>query len=352
MPVALLLAQLALSQAAAQPAAQPPSVTVVAVGHIVMGTSYPPEHPALPPEGGRGIFDPVRPILKNADVAFGNLAAPLSDRGGTKKKVDGINVFAFRTPSSFGAHLKEAGFDVVQAANNHIQDFGSDAYEDTLKNLDQLGIAHVGRKGELFVKEQNGIKVGVLGFTQPYNDFFATFHDLAAATESIREAKKKVDVLVVGLHGGTEGGNSLHTPRGPEYLGSEYRGEVVKSARALVDAGADLVVGFGPHLPRAMEIYQGKLIDYSLGNFLTYGPFNLRGACGLSLVLEARFDKLGNLLASKVHPLVVEKPGLPKPDPAKQTLAHLRTLSQQDFPESFPEIDDEGSIRPHAQAAK
>jgi hypothetical protein len=336
---------------ASAPLPAEPTVTIVAVGHIVMGTNYPPTHQALPADGGKTLFDTTKAILSAADIAFGNLAAPLSDRGATKKKVDMVNVFAFRTPYSYGRWLKDAGFDVVNAANNHIHDFGPDAYADTLKNLDAQGIGHTGRKDEAWFKEVNGIRVAVVGFTQPYQEFFESHHDIPAAAEVIKRAKAKADVVVVGFHGGTEGWESLHTPRKMEYLGpDEPRGEVVKLSRALIDAGADMVVGFGPHLPRAMEIYKGKPIDYSLGNFLTYGPFNLKGNCGLSLILQVKLNKKGEVLETKIIPLVVKKPGIPELDPDKATLIHLRELSKQDFPESYPEIDDDGIVTAHKDA--
>jgi poly-gamma-glutamate capsule biosynthesis protein CapA/YwtB (metallophosphatase superfamily) len=346
MSISFLLAWVGVLLAAEAGSPQPePTVTIAAVGHIVLGTSYPPKHPALPPEAGKNLFQTTQEFLSSADIAFGNLAAPLSDRGMTKKKVDNVNVFAFRTPASYAKHLKDAGFDVLNAANNHILDFGMQAYQDTLENLDKYGIGHVGRKNEVWTKEVNGIKVAVLGFTQPYNDFFASHHNIQAAADVVRKAKSGSDIVVVGFHGGTEGKGSLHTPRKSEYLGREYRGEVVKLAHALVDAGADLVVGFGPHLPRAIEIYQGKLIDYALGNFLTYGPFNLQGECGLSLILQVKLNHKGELLEGKVLPLKVIPPGIPRPDETKATLKHLRWLSKEDFPESYPEIDSDGVVK-------
>ena len=341
-----LLGAVVLAAAPQKPAAAEPTVTVVAVGHLVMGTDYPANAQALPPDEGRTLFATTSDVLTRADLAFGNLAAPLSSLGATKKRVDGINSFAFRTPPAYGPRLKEAGFDVVNAANNHILDFGMDAYEDTLKNLDKLGIAHTGRKGEAVFKTVRGITVAFIGFTQPYQDFFESHHDIAAAAQVVKAAKAKAQVVVVGFHGGTEGKDSLHTPRAPEFLGQEPRGEVVKLSHALIDAGADLVVGFGPHVPRAMEFYQGKLIDYSLGNFATYGPFNLKGASGLSLILEATFDQGARLVSAKVYPLIVVKPGVPEPDPKKATLEHLRSLSKEDFPESYPAIGDDGSVKP------
>lgn len=344
--LAPVLAAALLGASPSAPPAPPETVTIAAVGHIVMGTSYPPGAPALPPDGGVTLFQAARDVLRGADVTFGNLAAPLSDRGETKKKVDGVTCFAFRTPPAYGEWLKDSGFDVVQAANNHIFDFGPDAYEDTLKTLDALGIGHTGRKDEAWYTTVHGIRVGVVGFTQPYHDFFESHHDVAAAAEVIRKVKAKADVVLVGFHGGTEGPQSLHTPRARELLGVEDRGEVVKFAHAAVDAGADLVVGYGPHLPRAMEFYKGKLIDYALGNFVTYGPFNLKGPNGLTLILEATFDRHGTLLEAKAVPFVVPKPGIPLVDAANPTLAHLRKLSKEDFPESYPEIDDRGVVSP------
>jgi hypothetical protein len=322
-------------------------VQVISVGHIVMGTDYPPSSPRLPPNDGVNLFDGCKTLLRNADVAFGNLAVPVSDRGSTAKKVNNKTIFAFRAPARYINLLADAGLDVVNAANNHIFDFGATAYEDTLAGLDRVGVAHTGRIGEVYVRDVHGISVAVVSMTQPYRKFFQSHHDVEAAALLVESIADKYDVVVVGFHGGSEF-NATHTPRKPEYMGREYRGEPYRLSHALVDAGADLVVGFGPHLPRAMEYYKGRLISYSLGNFVTYGPFNLRGASGLSIALEVNFYEDGEVASAVAHPFILRPRGIPQPDPELGALKHLRWVSSVDFPESAPDISDEGVITPKA----
>ena len=322
-------------------------VQVVSVGHIVMGTDYPPSSPRLPPNDGATLFDGCKALLRNADVAFGNLAVPVSDRGYTAKKVNNKTIFAFRAPARYINLLADAGLDVVNAANNHIFDFGATAYEDTLAGLDRIGVAHTGRVGEVYVRDVHGISVAVVSMTQPYRKFFQSHHDVEAAAELVASIADKHDVVVVGFHGGNEF-NATHTPRTPEYMGREYRGEPYRLSHALIDAGADLVVGFGPHLPRAMEYYKGRLISYSLGNFVTYGPFNLRGASGLSIALEVNFYEDGEIASAVAHPFILRPRGIPQPDPELGAIKHLRWVSSVDFPESAPDFSDEGFITPKA----
>jgi poly-gamma-glutamate capsule biosynthesis protein CapA/YwtB (metallophosphatase superfamily) len=326
-------------------------VQVVSVGHIVMGTDYPPSSPRLPPNDGVTLFDGCKTLLRNADVAFGNLAVPVSDRGSTAKKVNNKTIFAFRAPARYINLLADAGLDVVNAANNHIFDFGATAYEDTLAGLDRVGVAHTGRIGEVYVRDVHGISVAVVSMTQPYRKFFQTHHDVEAAAALVASIADKYDVVVVGFHGGNEF-NATHTPRKPEYMGREYRGEPYRLSHALIDAGADLVVGFGPHLPRAMEYYKGRLISYSLGNFVTYGPFNLRGASGLSIALEVNFYEDGEVASAVAHPFILRPRGIPQPDPDLGAIKHLRWVSSVDFPESAPEFSDEGLITPKAPIQK
>jgi tetratricopeptide (TPR) repeat protein len=318
-------------------------VQVMAVGHIVMGTDYPPSNPMLPPNDGATLFDGCKTLLRSADVAFGNLAVPVSDRGSTAKKVNNKTIFAFRAPARYIDLLADAGLDVVNAANNHIFDFGTTAYEDTLAGLDRVGVAHTGRVGEVYSQNIRGIRVAVVSMTQPYRKFFQTHHDVEAAAELVRSISEEHEVVIVGFHGGSEY-NATHTPRKPEYMGGEYRGEPYRLSHALIDAGADLVVGFGPHLPRAMEYYKGRLISYSLGNFVTYGPFNLRGASGLSIVLEVNFYEDGEVASAVAHPFILRPRGIPQPDPEFGALKHLRWVSAEDFPESAPSISDDGLI--------
>src|SRR5688572_27252479 len=106
------------------------TITIAAVGHIMIATEDPTRSDFLPPDDGKDLVTPIAPLLRDADLALGNLAAPISTRGKMKPGVDGQRRFAFRTPPRFAPVLKALGLDVVLAANNHILDFGPDAYED------------------------------------------------------------------------------------------------------------------------------------------------------------------------------------------------------------------------------
>ena len=115
-------------------------------------------------------------------------------------------------------------------------------------------------------------------------------------------------------------------------------------AHAVVDAGAALVVGSGPHVVRGMEVYRGRLVAYSLGNFATYGSFNLSGPNGLSLVLEVRLGPDGAFRGGRAVPVRQAKPGGPRLDPAGEILPILRRLSQEDFGPSAVRVGDDGAL--------
>jgi hypothetical protein len=113
-----------------------------------------------------------------------------------------------------------------------------------------------------------------------------------------------------------------------------------------VDAGADLVLGHGPHVVRGMEVYRGRLVAYSLGNFATYGGMNLSGPNGLSLVLEARLARDGAFLGGRIHPARQERPGGPRLDPAGAVIPAVRRLSEEDFGPSAVSVEDDGTLAP------
>lgn len=344
--LAIALCALTIDPAAARPRR---TVTIAAVGHIVIGTDFPVERPFLPPGAGEGLVDHVAPLVSYADLSLGNLAAPLSDRGRVKPGVDGERRFAFRTPPRYAPVLARLGLDVVLAANNHILDFGPDAYDDTIALLTRMKIGQVGLIDQVFIKKVRGIKVAVVGFTQPYRPEFQSHHEIELAGELIARLASENDVVVALVHGGGEGKDALHVKRGKEFAGSEYRGRIVELARHLVDQGADLIIGFGAHHPRALELYQGRIIAYSLGNFLTYGPFDLRSPNYLSAVLQVTLDQRGRLTDAQIVPLKLRFPGAPSFDAKGRTIAFMRRLSKTDFPESPLELRPDGTLAPRPE---
>jgi hypothetical protein len=308
-------------------------IVVTAVGDVMLGTTFPDASGGeLPPNDGAGLLDEVTPILRRGDVVFGNLEGPLVD-GGVSAKCRGKapgHCYAFRVPTRYGAYLKSAGFTVMGLANNHAMDFGSEGRESSRRILDQEGIAHSGEVGDIARLIVGGRKIDLIAFaTYPgaYN-----FLDLEDALEAVRQANQEADLVIVSFHGGAEGSAHQHVAPGDETFLGEDRGDVRRFAHAAVDAGAQLVLGSGPHVVRAMEVYHGKLIAYSLGNFATYGPFNLSGESGISLVLEAHLLPNGDFNRGQIHPVRQEKPGGPKLDASSSIVPIVRSLTKADFP--------------------
>ena len=318
-----------------------PSVRFALGGDTMMGS--PLTRGGLPKDGGAALFAPYAEAMKAADVAFVNLEGTLLDSGTSQKCKDPESAcYAFRTPTAFARNLPAAGVDVVSTANNHHNDFGETGRASTKAALDAAGVPYSGPIGHETVLDVHGTRVGVLAFsTSPgQNDL----RKIDLARVAVGDLASKCDLVVVSFHGGAEGSRAQHVSPGTETFHGEDRGDVRAFAHAVVDAGADLVVGHGPHVLRGMELYRDRLIAYSLGNFVTYGGFNLSGPLGVTALLVAdlhpdgRFAG-GRLVAGKQIP-----PGGPLLDPAGEAVAMVRALSQGDFGESAIEIADDGTI--------
>jgi tetratricopeptide (TPR) repeat protein len=319
-------------------------VRLRAVGDVMLGSDFPESANGLPPEDGATLLSEVRELLKDADLTFVNLEGPLCDSGSTKKCRKGGNCYAFRTPTRYGRYLKEAGVDLASTANNHSGDFGEECRRETEKTLDALDIKWSGAPGTVATTTSNGIRVGLVAFHTSPSCNHLNNHEAAAAL--VRAAAAAHDVVVVSFHGGAEGGNALRVPHGKEMFFGEDRGDLRVFTHRMVDAGAHLVIGHGPHVVRGMEFYQGRLIAYSLGNFATYGQFNLKGPQGLGAILEVTLDGEGRFLDGRVLPTRQEGKGVPRPDAKGEVLGLLRSLSQEDFPGTGAQLDAQGRILP------
>jgi len=322
-----------------------PGIVITAVGDVMLGTTFPDASGGdLPPNDGADLLQEVTPFLKRGDVVFGNLEGPLTE-GGTSAKCAGKKLgtcYAFRVPTRYGKYLKSAGFTVMGLANNHAMDFGAEGRASSRQVLDAMEIAHSGEIGDIARLVVKGRKVDVIAFaTYPgaYN-----LLDLEEALQAIRAARAEADLVIVSFHGGAEGATHQHVLAGDETFLGEDRGDLRRFTHAAIDAGAQLVLGSGPHVVRAMELYHGKLIAYSLGNFATYGPFNLNGENGLSLVLEAHLSVDGSFVRGQVYPVRQEKPGGPKLDPAMRIVPILRGLSTSDFKQDAIVVGPRGEL--------
>ena len=323
---------------AGQTAAKVPPgvVAIVATGDIVMGST-----PNLPHDGGRSFFSDVQTDLAG-DVVLGNLEGTLSTGGSSKCGPSSTSCFAFQTPPTYARWLKRAGFTVMNLANNHAFDFGQAGLDQTIAALDRSGLLHTGRPGEITVQKVGRIRVATVGFA-PYS-WAASLTDIAGARKLVRAADRVADVVVVTMHAGAEGQDRQHVARGTEQFLGENRGDSRRFAHAVVDAGADLVVGSGPHVLRGMEWYKGRLIAYSLGNFAGYDVFALGGPLSTSGILRVTLDGDGRFETGRLVPTRMVGAGLPALDPAEAAHGLVRTLSQADFGARGVKVSPDGLL--------
>lgn len=301
------------------PEAQPPpEFTLTAVGDVMLDNltskrlrHYDPEYP----------FAVIAPVLKEGDLVLANLECPLSLRG---KAVSKRYTFC-ADPSTIEA-LTASGISLVSLANNHILDYGVDALEDTLELLEERGIAYVGagrneaeaRKGASL--EINGVKTAVLAYSGVFQHGYPAWRagpdkpgtlfypEKEQFIADIEKARRWADVVIVSLHWGDE-------------YTYQVNEEQMETGRLAVDSGADLVLGHHSHTPQGIEIYKGKPIVYSLGNFLFY-PFQ-RTYCNESFILQASVGKNG-VESIRLVPVLL---GDSQPYPATgQDAVRLRTL--------------------------
>ena len=351
-------------------------VRLAFVGDINLGTETLPD--GVPPDSGRGLLDRARSSLRG-DLVVGNFEGVLADTGTSVKclvrltpkeqrqkeqlrkerirkrmKPDTLppatrpNCYAFRTPTMLAPRLVEAGFTHMNLANNHANDLGPAGRESTEQVLEGLGIRLYGPLGRITVdtirRGDSLTTVGLVGFTTyPYAYNLLDIERSAAVVDSMRPL---ADLLLVTFHGGAEGVRALRTSEVAESLGREPRGDLRRWARAVIDAGADAVIGHGPHVLRGMEFYRGRLIAYSLGNFVTYRGFNLAGPLGTTGVLQLEFSGDRTLRAARLAPMKQVPRQGPAPDPDSTAIHLVRRLSAQDFGPTAAVITESGEIVP------
>ena len=328
----------------AQSVHEPFPIRLVFTGDINLGTRTLPD--GLPPDSGRGLFTAVDSLLKG-DLVLGNFEGVLSDSGESDKCAPkSTRCYAFATPTWLAPRLREAGFTHLNLANNHANDYGLDARHGTEAALRELGLVPYGPLDQVAItpvmRDGKYMLVGVVGFaTYPhaYN-----LLDLAGSTAIVSEVRPLVDILVVTFHGGKEGAAAVRTPAGPEFLAQEPRGNLRRWARQVIDAGADVVVGHGPHVLRGVEFYRGRPVFYSLGNFVTFRGFNLEGPLGLTTALTIDLDPAGGFVGARMPALIQRTDSGTGPDPARRATALLRRITRLDFPRTGARFGDDGTV--------
>ncbi len=334
-----LVSTVGTATAPPQPPTPPIALTIKAVGDIIPGTDY--QRYRLP-DDWQYLFGSIQFHLGEADLTFGNFESTLTELPHSAKDTSRGNTFAFRTPPWYASVLKEAGFDVLNVANNHSMDFFEQGFAEAIGHIEAAGMKAVGRKGEILYVEARGKTVAFIGFST-YNDHNSV-NDLDTAIALVETARQQADIVIVSFHGGREGTDATVTRDQDEYFYSENRGNLVRFSRIVIDHGADLVLGHGPHVPRAIELYNNKLIAYSLGNFLGYRSLSTVGPLGTSLILQTDLDAQGNFLSGRIIPVALDRNGVPYLDDHFGGVVLVRQFTQRDFPDTPLTIDDMGYI--------
>jgi hypothetical protein len=325
--------------------AQNSTVSIVGVGDIMPGTNYPNNGYLPAGDDCISLFKSVIPILKEADVTFGNLEGCFSDSGKVYKKCnDTTNCYAFRIPNRYAVCLAQAGFNLLSLANNHIYDFGPPAVLTTLKLLDSLNVHYSGLLSHpKFTFKKDSIRYGFCAFS-PFTGT-CDILDTLRAEQIVTELNDSCDIVILSMHAGGEGKGYEHVAKEMEIFLGEERGNTYHFAHKMIDAGADIIFGHGPHVSRAIELYNDRLICYSLGNFCTYARFNLSGANGVAPIITVTVDREGRFLEGRITAVRQIGEGGPIPDPDRRAVQYMKQLTGADFPFSNLLISDDGEIR-------
>lgn len=347
--LAATLCTITLAVAACLPTAKAQAQTdasqtysVALTGDIMMGTTFP--NIQLPTNDGRQLFVDAVPILRSADVAAGNFEGTFANDGTTDKKPSKVS-YAFRTPTTFAPRLKEAGYDFLSLANNHSMDFGTPGLRSTMAALQQQGIAYAGVAGypSSVIVERKGVRFGFCAFG--HNGYTLRHRDLNTVRDIITRLCNSCDIVIVSFHGGAEGVKAQHLPQGSETFLDEDRGNLREFAHFCIDAGADIVYGHGPHVPRAVELYKNHFIAYSLGNFCTPYGISIAGVSGYAPLLLLNVTRDGRFVSGRIHSFVQQRGAGPVKDPAGKAAHTIRALTTADISDPGLHIDDDGSIR-------
>jgi len=322
----------------ARTAGHPGEVSIGATGDLLL---HDIGH-GVPADGGAGYFAAVRPWFSQ-DLVTGNLEQVISDDTGYDKCGSRENCLEFRSAPETARYFGD--FDIVNMANNHTSDFGQVGYANTRANLASNDVRAEGNPDEIVCTTVGDSTVAMIGFA-PYRGTNRVT-DLRHVRELVRAAAASADIVVVQAHMGAEGPKANVVKPGTEWMFGENRGDPEAFSHAAIDAGADLVLGHGPHSLRGMEFYHQRLIAYSLGNFGGGGVFGEDPATRYGVYLDASLRSDGSFLRAKLRSVHFDDgEGAPQPDPDNRAAQLVGEFSQRDFPHTSPMIESDGTVIP------
>lgn len=315
------------------------TITLVAVGDVMFGSIYPDRSYLPPNENYKGLLDEVKPYFKG-DIVFCNMEGVLADT-----LVPECSPYCFGMPSNYVNAYKEAGFNLISVGNNHANDFRAYGRSNTEKILTENKLNWAGYETKpsctFTIK---GVKYGFCAFSP--NTAIANLRDKQLVANTIKALRKSCDIVIVSMHCGGEGIKYRHLTREDDYYIEQNRGNAYQFAHDAIDNGADIVLGHGPHVTRAIEIYKGKFIAYSMGNFFTYSNVNITSEMGLAPIFRIRVDaQNGNFIDGEIISTYQTKPNRgPHIDPHNRVLKIIQELTAADIYDNLPKISNSGKI--------
>lgn len=319
-------------------------IVITGVGDIMLGSSFPSSSFLPPHDNPYLLLESVADTLKTSDITFGNLEGSFLNNGEAAKKCrDTTLCYLFRMPERYISALTATGFDILSLANNHFGDFGLPARNRTKQILDSVGIYYGGLiEHPWSIFKRDSIIYGFCAFAP--NAGTVNINEISEAGAIVKMLADTCDIVIVSFHGGAEGADFQNVPKINEIFHGEDRGNVYNFAHEMIDNGADVIFGQGPHVTRAIEVYKDRFIGYSLGNFCTYGRFNLAGPNGIAPIIKLTVNTEGRFLSGRIIPVYQPWPGGVKIDSNRRVINKIRDLMAADFPDEVITVSENGEI--------
>ena len=320
------------------------TISIIGVGDMMLGTNYPKSPNYLPPNKDcKPLLKDVVHILRDADITFGNSEGVFSDNISYARACSGSNCYRFSMPEKFADCFVDAGFDLLSIANNHVGDLGAYGRKNTVRVLTEKGFHFAGLTTLPYTTfEKDGVKYGFTAFAP--NEGTLRITNIKKAKEIVSMLDSISDIVIVSFHGGAEGRNHQHVTKKTETFLGQNRGNVYKFAHEVIDAGADIVFGHGPHVTRAVDIYKNRFITYSMGNFCTYRRFNLSGPSGIAPIFKVFVKPDGQFIKAKVFSTQQYEHKGTLVDTKNRAFEKIKALTKEDLPELNIYFSDNNEI--------